>query len=60
MTVTKKKQTHRYKEQTSGYQWGEVREEGGRIQTQASCSRTHTPVYYMALSHAPSLSRFNK
>ena len=26
---TKKKQTHRYREQTSGYQWGEGR--GGRI-----------------------------
>ena len=25
---TKKKQTHRYREQTSGYQWGE--ESGGR------------------------------
>ena len=24
----KKKQTHRYREQTSGYQWGEGREEG--------------------------------
>ena len=26
--ILKKKQTHRYKEQTSGYQWGEGREEG--------------------------------
>ena len=25
---TKKKQTHRYREQTSGYQWGEGRKEG--------------------------------
>ena len=25
--ITKKKQTHRYKQQTSGYQWGE---EGGK------------------------------
>ena len=25
---TKKKQTHRYREQTSGYQWGEERAEG--------------------------------
>ena len=25
---TKKKQTHRYREQTSGYQWGEGRGEG--------------------------------
>ena len=25
---TKKKQTHRYREQTSGYHWGEGREEG--------------------------------
>ena len=28
--ITKKKQTHRYREQTSGYQWGEGREEGNR------------------------------
>ena len=28
MSITKKKQTHRYKEQTSGYQWGERRGEG--------------------------------
>ena len=27
MNITKKKQTHRYRE-TSGYQWGEEREEG--------------------------------
>ena len=26
--TTKKKQTHRYREQTSGYQWGEGRTEG--------------------------------
>ena len=26
--ITKKKQAHRYREQTSGYQWGERREEG--------------------------------
>ena len=26
--VTKKKQTHRYRKQTSGYQWGEGRGEG--------------------------------
>ena len=25
--ITKKKQTHRYREQTSGYQWGEGRKE---------------------------------
>ena len=25
MNATKKKQTHRYREQTSGYQWGEGR-----------------------------------
>ena len=28
MNRTKKKQTHRYRERTSGYQWGEGREEG--------------------------------
>ena len=28
MNKTKKKQTHRYREQTSGYQWGEGRGEG--------------------------------
>ena len=26
--VTEKKQTHRYREQTSGYQWGKGRGEG--------------------------------
>ena len=26
--ITKKKQTHRYREQTSGYQWGKGRGEG--------------------------------
>ena len=26
VTITKKKQTHRYREQTSGYQWGEGRD----------------------------------
>jgi len=25
VNITKKKQTHRYKEQTGGYQWGEGR-----------------------------------
>ena len=28
VNTTKKKQTHRYREQTGGYQWGEGREEG--------------------------------
>ena len=28
VNVTKKNQTHRYREQTSGYQWGEGRGEG--------------------------------
>ena len=28
MNKTRKKQTHRYEEQTSGYQWGEGRVEG--------------------------------
>ena len=28
MNITKQKQTHRYKEQTRGYQWGEGRQEG--------------------------------
>ena len=28
VNITKKKQTHRYREQTSGYQWGEGREKG--------------------------------
>ena len=30
VNITKTKQTHRYKEQTSGYQQGEGRREGGR------------------------------
>ena len=28
MNITKKKQTHRYREQTSGYQWDEGKKEG--------------------------------
>ena len=28
MNITKQNQTHRYREHTSGYQWGEGREEG--------------------------------
>ena len=28
MTITKKKETHRYREQTSDYQWGEETGEG--------------------------------
>ena len=28
MYITKQKQTHRYREQTSGYQWGEGKGEG--------------------------------
>ena len=28
VNITKKKQTHRYREKISGYQWGEEREEG--------------------------------
>ena len=28
VNITKKKQTHRYREQTSGYEWGEGRREG--------------------------------
>ena len=28
MNITKKKQTHRHREQASGYQWGEGRREG--------------------------------
>ena len=28
VNITKKQQTHRYREQTSGYQWGEGRGEG--------------------------------
>ena len=28
VNITKKKQTHRYREQTGGYQWGEGRGEG--------------------------------
>ena len=28
VNITKKKQTHSYREQTSGYQWGEGKEEG--------------------------------
>ena len=28
MNITKQKYTHRYREQTSGYQWGEGRGEG--------------------------------
>ena len=29
MNITKKKQTHRYREQTSGYQWWGARRDGG-------------------------------
>ena len=28
MNITKQKQSHRYREQTSGYQWGEQSGEG--------------------------------
>ena len=28
MNIAKQKQTHRYRKQTSGYQWGEGRGEG--------------------------------
>ena len=28
MDITKQKQTHRYREQTSGYQWGEESVQG--------------------------------
>ena len=28
MYITKQKKTYNYREQTSGYQWGEEREEG--------------------------------
>jgi len=28
MNIAKRKQTHRYREQTSGYQWEEGKEEG--------------------------------
>ena len=28
VNITKKKQTHKYRKQTSGYQWGEERREG--------------------------------
>ena len=28
VNITKKKQTHKYREQTRGYQWGERRKEG--------------------------------
>ena len=28
VNITKKKETNRYREQTSGYHWGEGREEG--------------------------------
>ena len=28
MNITKKKQIHRYREQTSGYQWGDGKGEG--------------------------------
>ena len=30
VNITKQKQIHRYREQTSGYQWGEGRERGNR------------------------------
>ena len=30
MNITKKNQTHRYREQTSGYQWGEGRAKQGQ------------------------------
>ena len=28
VNITKRKQTHRYREQTGGYQWGEASREG--------------------------------
>ena len=28
MSITKQRQTHRYRKQTNGYQWGDRREEG--------------------------------
>ena len=31
MNITKQKQTHRYREQTSGYEWGEGRGERDRL-----------------------------
>ena len=38
--IIKKKQTHRYREQTSGYQWGEGRE-GGKIGMGAKRYKLH-------------------
>ena len=28
MNITKQKETHKYREQTGGYHWGEMKEEG--------------------------------
>ena len=40
MNITKKEQIHRYREQTSDYQWGEGRERGVRdLETQTSCMK---------------------
>ena len=39
----KKKQTHRYREQTSGYQWGEI---AGRVNI--GVGTEHRPQYFSA------------
>ena len=48
VNITKKKQTHRHREQTSGYQWGEGRGEGkyvGRDQLGVSDYQIQTTIY---------------
>ena len=50
VNITKKTQTHRYKEQTSGYQWGEGRGEGqyrGRgVRGTIMCKITYKDILY--------------
>ena len=41
MNITKQKQIHRYREQTSGYQWAEGRGEGQDRETQISYNITY-------------------
>ena len=41
MDITKKKQTHRYREQTSSYQWGEGRRGEGQDKCMGLRGRNH-------------------
>ena len=40
------KQTHRYREQTSGYHWGEGQYRGGEWQVQTTGCKTGLRMYY--------------